>query len=62
LKEAPPDLRIDVKPPKYSGILFYPLDKEEKQCHPKAEHGGLPVSSGKKYIANVWLRQEEYIE
>lgn len=56
------NLDIDVKPPKYSGILFYPLDREEKQCHPKAEHGGLPVTSGEKYIANVWLRQEEYVE
>jgi len=55
-------LEKDVKPVKCSGILFYPLDRQERQCHPLAEHGGLPVLSGQKYIANVWIRQEAFIQ
>lgn len=55
------NLDLEHKPPKHSGILFYPLDKQERQCHPKAEHGGMPVVSGKKYIANVWIRQDKFV-
>jgi prolyl 4-hydroxylase len=54
------NLDVEHKPPKCSGILFYPLDKDEIQCHPHAEHGGLPVTSGEKYIANVWIRQDKF--
>lgn len=50
-------LEKDIKPPKYGSILFYPLDKNNRQCHPKALHAGLPIESGEKYIANVWIRQ-----
>jgi prolyl 4-hydroxylase len=50
----------DIKPPKYSGILFYTLDKNLKKCHPKALHAGLPIKTGNKYIANVWIRQKTY--
>jgi prolyl 4-hydroxylase len=55
------NLNINLKPPKYSGILFYPLDKNENQCHPKALHGGLPITFGEKYIATVWIRQDKNI-
>jgi prolyl 4-hydroxylase len=53
-----PILRKKIRPPKYSGILFYTLDKNLKKCHPKALHAGLPIKSGTKYIANVWIRQD----
>jgi len=55
-----PILRKRIKPPKYSGILFYTLDKNLKKCHPKALHAGLPIKSGNKYIANVWIRKNPY--
>ena len=55
-----PILMKKIKPPKYSGILFYTLDKNLKKCHPKALHAGLPIKSGNKYIANVWIRQKLY--
>ena len=55
-----PILKKRIKPPKYSGILFYTLDKNLKKCHPKALHAGLPIKSGNKYIANVWIRQKPY--
>jgi len=51
------NLERDVKPPKHGSILFFPLDKHNRRCHPKALHAGLPLESGEKYIANVWIRQ-----
>ena len=50
----------NIKPPKYGGILFYTLDKNLKKCHPKALHAGLPIKTGNKYIANVWIREKNY--
>jgi prolyl 4-hydroxylase len=47
----------NIKPVRNSAIVFHPLDKENKKCHPKALHAGLPLDSGEKYIANVWIRQ-----
>ena len=53
-------LKKDIKPPKYGGVLFYTLDKNLKKCHPKALHAGLPVKSGNKYVANIWIRQMRF--
>lgn len=52
-----PKLDLELKPDKNSGILFYPLQQNGDKCHPNALHAGLPVTSGQKYIANVWLRE-----
>jgi len=54
------NLEKDVKPPKLGSILFHPLDKYNNRCHPKALHAGLPLTSGEKYIANVWIRQKPF--
>ena len=56
-----PKLNQKIKAPKYGGIMFHPLDKSGTKCHPKALHAGLPVKSGEKYIANVWIRQSTFI-
>jgi prolyl 4-hydroxylase len=53
-------LKEDIKPPKYSGILFHSLGKTNKKCHPYSRHAGLPVKSGEKYVANVWIRQNKF--
>lgn len=57
-------LERDYKLPKYSGLLFYPLQRDgehgKKKGHPLALHAGMPVISGEKYIANVWLREHKY--
>ena len=50
-------LKKDVKPKRRGGVLFYPLDKKNRRCHPKALHAGMPLKSGEKIIANVWIRQ-----
>jgi prolyl 4-hydroxylase len=55
-----PNLNKEYKPPKYSGLLFHPLEKNGNKCHPKALHAGLPVKSGEKYIANIWIRERAY--
>jgi prolyl 4-hydroxylase len=54
------NLNKDIKPPKNAGLLFFTLDKNLKKCHPKALHAGLPILSGNKYIANVWIRQMRF--
>lgn len=53
-----PNLNKEYKPNKYSGILFYPMNKNEDKCHEKSLHGGKPITSGEKYIANVWIREK----
>jgi prolyl 4-hydroxylase len=53
-------LKKDIKPPKNAGLLFFSLDKNLKKCHPKALHAGLPITSGTKYIANIWIRQMKF--
>ena len=55
-----PKLERDYKMPKYGAILFHPLERDGNKCHPLALHAGLPVTSGTKYIANVWLRERPY--
>uniref|UniRef100_A0A6C0JK87 Fe2OG dioxygenase domain-containing protein n=1 Tax=viral metagenome TaxID=1070528 RepID=A0A6C0JK87_9ZZZZ len=47
----------NIKPQKNGAILFHPLDADNKKCHPKALHAGLPIKSGTKYVANVWIRE-----
>lgn len=55
-----PNLKKQYKPEKYSGLLFYSLEKNGNKCHPLSLHAGMPVKSGTKYIANVWLREKKY--
>jgi prolyl 4-hydroxylase len=40
-----------------SAIFFRPLASDCNQCHPKALHAGLPISSGTKYVCNAWVRE-----
>ena len=54
------NLKKDIKPDKNSGILFYPMNKKGDKCHRKALHAGMPVTSGQKYIANVWIRERQF--
>lgn len=56
-----PNLKKKYKPPKYGGLLFYPLEKNGEKCHPYALHEGTDLESGVKYIANVWIRQYSFV-
>jgi len=54
------NLNKDFKPHKNTGIIFRPLNSENKKCHPKALHAGLPVKSGIKYVTNIWIREQPF--
>lgn len=43
-----------------SAIFFRPLASDVAQCHPKALHAGLPISSGTKYVCNAWIRESNF--
>ena len=53
-----PKIDKNFKPKKYSGILFYPMNKNGDKCHTNSLHAGMPVTKGQKYIANVWIREK----
>jgi len=55
-----PRLYLDIRPKKNSGLIFYLLDKQQKNCHPKALHAGMPVTEGEKIIANIWIRERKF--
>lgn len=48
---------VKMKAPPGSAIFFRPLASDVAQCHPKALHAGLPISSGTKYVCNAWVRE-----
>lgn len=54
------NLGLKVKPKTGDAIVFYPLAKNSSKCHPKALHAGMPVSSGEKWIANLWFRERAF--
>ena len=49
-----------IKPSPGNAVVFRPLDKSCHQCHPLALHGGEPVTSGEKWVMNVWFRENEF--
>lgn len=53
------DLKLKVDPG--SAIFFRPLARDVNKCHPKALHAGLPISTGTKYVCNVWVREDKFI-
>jgi len=52
------DVKIKAAPG--SAIFFRPLANDAAQCHPKALHAGLPISSGIKYVCNAWVREDNF--
>lgn len=53
-----PEQNLKLKPEKHSAVVFHTMNVAGDSCHPLGRHGGLPVTSGVKWIANVWLRSE----
>jgi len=53
-----PELNLDIKPPKYSAVVFYPMAMNEYKCHPLALHTGTPVITGTKYVCNIWVHEK----
>jgi len=56
-----PNLNMEIKPIKNTGVLFHSLDINKKKTHPKALHGGSQVISGTKYVCNIWLREKKFL-
>lgn len=54
------NLKKEYKPKKLNGLLFYSLENNGNKCHPLSLHSGMPVKTGNKYIANIWLREQKY--
>jgi prolyl 4-hydroxylase len=54
------NLDLKMKAPIGSGIVFYPLGSNSNKCHPLALHAGLPISSGEKWVCNIWFREREF--
>lgn len=50
-----PKYKFKVLPARGTAVVFHPLNVQETHCHPLALHGGLPVLSGDKWIANLWI-------
>lgn len=55
------NLNTIVKPPPGDAIVFYPLAADTNKCHPLALHAGMPVTSGEKWIANIWFRESKFV-
>lgn len=56
-----PTLNKKLKAPPRGAVVFHPMSKTTPEaCHPKALHAGLPVSSGQKYICNIWVREKKW--
>ena len=45
---------------KGGAIFFHTLDKNKNLCHDLALHAGLPITSGVKWICNIWVREGRF--
>lgn len=54
-------LNLRLKPPTGDAIVFFPLAKDSNKCHPLALHAGMPVTSGTKWVANLWFRENKFV-
>jgi len=55
-----PKLNLNLKADKYGGIVFNSLESGGSRCHPKSLHKGTPVTSGVKYVCNIWVREKKW--
>lgn len=55
-----PNLDLLVHPEKRRVVIFNNLDKHEKVI-PASYHAGLPVTYGRKYVINMWVRTKPLV-
>jgi len=53
-----PDLNYMVHPKKRRVVIFNNLDEEGNTLKKAAWHGGLPITTGRKYAINMWVRNK----
>jgi len=56
-----PKLKKKFKLPIGDGVLWAMTNKQGNKVHPLAEHAGLPITSGEKWIANIWARKRIFV-
>jgi len=52
-----PELDISIEPKKGNVLVFHNTIPETTSIHPRSLHAGMPVSSGEKWAANLWFRE-----
>jgi len=55
-----PNLNLKIKTDPGNAIVFYPTATGTDQCHPLALHSGTPVTSGEKWVANLWFHDKKF--
>jgi prolyl 4-hydroxylase len=55
-----PKMEKMFRAPAGNGLFFKPLGSNG-QCHPHALHGGMPPTSGTKYLCNAWVRENNFV-
>ena len=54
------NLDLKIKPKPGDAIVFSSIYPDTSKCDPKSIHEGLPVTTGTKWIANIWFRESKY--
>ena len=52
-----PELNISINPKKGNVLVFHNTISETTNINPRSLHAGMPVSSGEKWAANLWFRE-----
>ena len=52
-----PKLNISINPKKGNVLVFHNTISETTNINPRSLHAGMPVSSGEKWAANLWFRE-----
>ena len=52
-----PELNISINPTKGNVLVFHNTISETTNINPRSLHAGMPVSSGEKWAANLWFRE-----
>jgi len=55
-----PNLKLEVQPRKGNLLLFHNCPAGTDLKHENSLHGGMPVTTGEKWAANLWFRQRDY--
>ena len=52
-----PELNISINPKKGNVLVFHNTISETTNINPRSLHAGMPVTSGEKWAANLWFRE-----
>jgi len=55
-----PKLGLDVKPVPGNLLLFHNCYAGSNRKHDNSLHGGMPVTAGEKWAANLWFRERDF--